>query len=308
MADVIAGIKKNLVYEANASTAAIKSDISLLREFDSGQEALVSKWGKIGGYSAFMIFGGVFVGFGIGFGLGIDPDREAGAFGWCILTPPFIAFVLAITALVKWQSAKRMDMDNRRYEAVDRLLTLLQTDMASEATVSVKIDLGPHNAHSKYARRGKVNDWSVKYYVDPWLTINGRFVDGTKFTVSMIEKQQDRSKWKTNARGKTKHKSKTKRQSEAIVALKFKSEKYSHVDKIAGKLSGALQLPDWADVKSIDATEESLSLRTSMRRPWGTIASKRKRPDRDAVELLSMMFLSLYQGLNLSRMIDKAQS
>ena len=37
---------------------------------------------------------------------------------------------------------------------------------------------------AKLKRKGQVKQWKVEYYVDPWLTLTGRLLDGSAHSVS----------------------------------------------------------------------------------------------------------------------------
>ena len=194
---------------------------------------------------------------------------------------------------------KHFDIDNRRYEFVSGLLELLRRDMAEDAAAEIDVNFLPHNHRSKYLRTGKVGNWNVVFYTDPWFVMRGRFLDGTKFSVTLLEKQQDRMRWKRGrTSGKMKKKRKTKIASEIIVRLNFKNKRYPQAQELSAKVQQFVRLPQWAELKSVAAEGESMTIRSTTKKRWGAGKRPEKRLVRDGVEWVSMAFLSLYKLLN----------
>jgi hypothetical protein len=194
--------------------------------------------------------------------------------------------------------ASKTDFEDRRYELLAQMANRLKIDMASDALFDVQLDLEAVNAKRKFVRKGVAGTWKVKFYEDTWLTLGGQFVDGTRFSISMIEKHQDRHKTKRSRSGKMKSKSKTKASSLAVVSLKPKEKRYPHAGALGAQARGAVQLPRLAQLKDLSASENVLTLKAVTQLTWTA---------HDGTTLLSKMLLSLYQVLNLSRRIDKKQ-
>ena len=200
------------------------------------------------------------------------------------------------------------DVPDRRYEAALGILKLVRRDLAQDSLVEVQVDCRPHNHKSKKVRTGKVSYWNVKYHVDNWFVLRGAFADGTKFSMMLIEKHQDRSRTKRSASGKIKHKSKTKIASEAILRFKIKPKKNPDLrDGWQGRVKSnhaAVRLPNWTQRKSLDAKGDRITLRSTTKSSWDAVnraQQGKKKVERDGVKWMAMMFLSLYGVLDAAK-------
>jgi hypothetical protein len=292
--------KKTLIYELEGPVTEVQRDVPRLRLVDKHFEKLafralmvalvLSLATIIGGVATFMAF---------------DSRAEHPEI------PGAVTVALLIATIVSWivrSRRKRLDTEDRRYELVGQLLRLLKTDMAADATVNVRLDLGPADARAKFDREGEAGPWSVKYYVDPWLQLRGRLLDGTRFLVTMIEKTQHRSRWKRSASGKMKRKTKTKSGSEASLLLKIKPSRHPALQKLGSDANGALQLPPEVQPKDLQVTAEGIVLKTRLDPEWVVPGPNEREEDMtgpSGPHAVAMMFLSLYQILNLSKAIGK---
>ena len=130
-----------------------------------------------------------------------------------------------------------------------RLLRLLETDAAPTVPLTIAIDFREADHRSKHVRDGRVGAWSVAYFEDPWLTLSGRFQDGSAFRIAMVERQQNRKKTKYSRSGKMKTKHKTKASSQALVQLRPKAKRYGQLDTLGRDARRAVQLPRDLDTK-----------------------------------------------------------
>jgi hypothetical protein len=276
--------KKGLHYSANVPAETVIQDMNFLREFDRQQEKMefwgmmLAGTGVVAAIGALILFAGEFTFLGGALGL----------LGVCGLVAGFI---------MKIRFGK-LNLDNRRYELVAGLLNLLSKDMSADALTDIELDFTPHNHRKKFQREGKVGYWNAKFYEDRWLSIRGCLLDGTKFTVTVLEKQQDRSRTKISASGKRKHKTKVKNASEVIVSVKVKEKRYPNTKSLERKVKNGVQLPAWAGLKAVAVVGNVLTLRTVTKNRWGAGFLKRKPTDCDGVNWVAMSLLSLYKPLN----------
>ncbi|MGI9465651.1 MAG: hypothetical protein ACR2OA_00870 [Rubripirellula sp.] len=294
-----AGFQKTLVYKSKSSPETVIAQLSSLRSLDKKIEEARKK------YSVIRLLGGlVAVG---GFLSILLLDAEGGGIiGGMLVLLSVLGGVLAFFwgAYCLYASSTQ-DIPDRRYEAALGILKLLSKDLAKDSLVEIQVDCRPHNHKSKKVRTGKVSYWNVKYHVDNWFVLRGAFADGTKFSIMLIEKQQDRSRTKRSASGKIKHKSKTKIASEAILRLKIKPTKNPDLrDGWQGRVKSnvaAVRLPDWTQRKSLDAKGDRITLRSTTKSSWdavNTAAQRGTKVQRDGVKWMAMMFLSLYGVLD----------
>ncbi|PHR96530.1 MAG: hypothetical protein COA78_28690 [Blastopirellula sp.] len=269
--------KKTLQYQSNATVKSVLNDFEYFQQFDKEQEKKCLTWGMICGAGVVLAVAGILLCF-----------NEQTSFGIPVIV---VGAVVAIAAGINYQINKRLDLENKRYELASGVLQLLKTDMAEDSTINVALDFNPHNHKAKFVRSGKVGYWNAKFYLDKWLEIQGRFVDGTKFSLTFIEKQQDRHRTKRSASGKTKHKYKTKNASEVIVSLKIKNKRYPHLESLINDLNKSVQLPPWVELKSVVTDGDALTIRSVTKNSWGS-------KDKDGVNWVALKFLSLYKLLN----------
>lgn len=289
--------QRTLIYETASPAKSIQMHVGELRRIDLEHEKIERFWRNLG-------IAGVLVSIALLIGTIIASEARSG-----FTTVLVVLLVLAIIASVAFFIVKaiygRLNYENRRYELLSQVLNLLGKDMAPDAIVDVKLDLNKPNQKSKYQRKGKVGDWTVKYYVDPWFQLHGKFLDGAGFTLVITELFQARSKWKTNARGKTKHKTKTKSATQAALTIKVKPKRYPHLETLSSDVAGAIQLPDWVALKGVQSTATTFSLKVGAKCEWDTQRSNQAVSSRNGTQMVAMMFLSVYQVLNLAKAMAK---
>lgn len=296
MALDIEQFKATQIYSPTAGPDAILADIQALRQFDKEMEAELTKWlivlilgivGMIGGIAMAAATQGAmqFVGLGLA-GVGL------------------LALIVGIVQRMRLGS---YDLENRRYDFVDGLLRLISRDMGKEQALKMKLDLRTPEHNDKFQHEGYAGPWSVKYYVDPWLELQGRLADGTAFSLEAVEKFQARGKW--GGRRGNKWKTKNRSSTEMILVLRPKETRYALVEELGRDLYGALRLPPWCQLKLLHMQEGELWLRVTTLAEWEAPNPENTagRPTFNGVDIAAMMFLSLYQVLNLSRQIRKVQ-
>ena len=274
---------RSLQYSGIVPVASAASDMNYLRSIDKMVES--RKWIScvVASIAGVMMMGGCFL-----------LEYKPLLFGGLAL----VGFLTFLAGLISAWRYHQFDLDDRRYEFVASLLPLLQVDMEENATAEIHMNFLPHNHKSKFQRKGKVGYWDANFYNDAWFSMRGRFLDGTKFSMTLLEKQQDRSRWKTSMSGKLKRKTKTKNASEVIVSLKFKNKRYPNAQELASGIQQFVRLPQWAELKSVTAEGDALTLRSTTKSGWSAGNPQGKKPARDGVGWVSMAFLSLYKLLN----------
>ncbi|MDA7492568.1 hypothetical protein OAM37_00915 [bacterium] len=297
-----AGFQKTLVYKSKSSPETVIAQLSSLRSMDKKIEETRKK------YSIVLLAGGLaFVGGFLGI-LALD-GLGAGIVGLIVVLLLMAGGALAFIWGMYCLNANSMqDVPDRRYEAALGILKLVRKDLAQDSLVEIQVDCRPHNHKSKKVRTGKVSYWNVKYHVDNWFVLRGAFADGTKFSMMLIEKHQDRSRTKRSASGKIKHKSKTKIASEAILRFKIKPKKNPDLrDGWQGRVKSnhaAVRLPNWTQRKSLDAKGDRITLRSTTKSSWDAVnraQQGKKKVERDGVKWMAMMFLSLYGVLDAAK-------
>lgn len=286
--------RRSLSYSTSATPSDVLHDIRLIRRIDAEAEHKNHFWTlAIAGSVFAMITGFLLIVGGLStFGVVIG----------------ITGLIVLITGISRKFVHKRMDVDNRRYELAAELLRYLSKDMAPDAVVDMAIDFRAHNHKNKLDRSGKTGLWNTKFFVDPWMTLTGRLLDGTKFSITMIQKHQDRHRTKRSASGKTKHKYKTKASSEAVVTLRIKPHRYPDVATLSGTVqSASIRLPPGIRVKAFDAQNESLTLRTTTTSDWNVYPRDQREKNNDGVQWIAMKLMFLYGLLITARKAQNSQ-
>ena len=284
----LAAFEKNFVYRHTGTIAEISADLLSLRQFDARHERLQKRWGI--GIAACVLLAM----------LTSFLSRPLGATaGYVWLGICLVGFVVAIVQTVRHG---RANLANRRYELAAEVLRLLEKDSPKDATVELQLDLQNPNHASKKKREGKVGPWQVKYFVDPWLKLQGRFLDGTTYRLIGTEKYQARNKHYRSRSGKSKSKSKSKSATQITLSLKPSAKRYSGLEQISKDAAKAVQLPSWSHSKSVGVANGRLHLTAATTADWKGQLPQPDSPDAaSGPHLVAMMFLSLYQTLNQAR-------
>lgn len=292
------GVRESLIYERAAPVDALLRDVRSLAVMDRHFERLQSRWSNLGCVGVLALLGA-----GIGGAVAMDNVGEELGVPLLLVTP--LALVFLIVAFVKSSRYGRYNVEDRRYQLVDAVLPLLGADVAPDERLRVRLDLRRPDAGEKYRSKGTVNGWDVSYYEDPWLTLAGRLVDGTAFELGLVEHYQARSRWKRNPRGKLKKKTKSKSTTVARLELRPKTKRYGDPSALARDARGAVKLPPYVALKGLDVSGDGLELKAQLKGEWA--AAPRGDGARSGQQMVALMFLSLYQVLNLSREMTRRE-
>jgi hypothetical protein len=282
--DLVA-FKKTLRYTRSAGPDQVVQDVGALRLFDAGHEALERRWRR------WMGFG--FVGAFVSFFAGGIVSAMVGA-GWPMVAVPAL-LALGIVSAVRQRAWARFNLANERYELLAAVCRLLKADLPRDGTVDVNLTLDRPEQAQYLTRKLERGRWKCKLYVQPWLRLRGRLIDGTRFDVRAVERQEVRTCWKSNGR-KTKHKRKVKASTLVDVALVPKRKDGAPaLASLGDRLTEATKLPPGARLLRASADADSLTLRAVL------------SPDDPRTRFLDMektvalMLLSLYQVIAAAR-------
>lgn len=285
MTDSLTQFKSTLVYEAAIGAQQLQADLQEIREFDRQAESRVRKYKILAWSSLVSLCLSAWLGF-----------MTNHVFLLTIAGLSLLALCLGV--VLYWTNAK-FDLANRRYELLGELVRLLGRDMARDALFDVKLDLTAADSARKKSGTGTAGTWKVTYFTDPWLALSGRLADGTAFQIGLVDRFQNRSKWKRSSSGKHKRKTKTKSSTQTSVRLYPKAKRYADLPKVVDEAENYLQLPAWVGLKKLEATADELALTTFTKEGWSV---RRLDPGtaHDGVEMVGTMLLSLYQVLHAS--------
>ena len=207
----------------------------------------------------------------------------------------------SVALAVMRQGWPDMSRTSRRHELLASVLNAVGRDMAKDTITSVRLVLSPPNEAAKKTNNGQAAGWKVTYYNDPWLTVRGRLVDGTAFQVHLVEKFQDRKKWKRSASGKYKLKRKSKSTTEAMVLLRPKRAIASRLPECGPDQQAKLLLPPWIAVKRFTLAKGTLTLVVRVADEWSLQPAPHSHV-RNGREIVVRMLLGLYRIVGETRL------
>lgn len=284
-------LRSSLVYEATANAAQVAGDVAGMEQFDRENEKKQKTWLAVG------LVGILLIGCGTATAILLAAQNEMMPVVGGVVA--VIGLITAIVGFVCYAKFGKFNLEDMRYIVLKNLVRLLKTDMRDEDAFQIKVSFLAHNHKHHFQRSGAAGSWNAKFYRHPWLTIAGSLLDGARFCVTITEKQQDRHRSKISASGKHKTKYKTKNSGEAAVSIKFKAKRYPRFTSGQAEIHNALQLPDGVLLKSVDSTDESLTIRVKYADFFATGNDEAKAAK--YVDLAAVMMLSCYHILNQSR-------
>lgn len=288
MAFSLSAFRKNLRYETAASAMQIQAHLKQLAELDKLAEQKKKQY-----TTAAVVFGILaFVGFFITAG--------SEMFFLLYVVGALIAATIVTSIIAgRWN---RIDLADVRYRLPQQLVEMLDRDTAKDAAFNIRLDFSVPTIKRKQTGQApypRKRGWKQAFYEDPWLHMSGQFLDSTTFDLTLTDFVVVRSGTKRSRSGKIKHKRKVKvKGCEAALMLKFPRKKYGAISVLQSDLPQAVNLPSDVVLKQIKANDHQLMLRAK-----APVAAC--RPEQ-LYQLVTQLFLSAYQALNLSKELSKA--
>jgi hypothetical protein len=195
-----------------------------------------------------------------------------------------------------------LNIQNYRHELIKPLLSLVSRDSKEKATFNIHLVFSSPTAKNKQISSGNHpnrRDWKVQLFQDQWCNLEGELLDGNRFQLTLSELNRIASG--RNPRGK--HKSKTKlKGSEIILKLNCSPRQYGAIKVLKEEAREAIQLPPGVEVKGLKMTDKAILLNVIVPPDSGA------KSQEALYKIITMMFLSLYQILNLAKMLTKKKN
>ncbi|NOK09190.1 hypothetical protein [Corallococcus exercitus] len=302
--------QKTYVYETRAPVAEVLADLKSLEALDAkAEQKRRTLWITAWSLLAFSILGCALLSLLVG---QLSFEQQDALAGMPLLVG-VASFVAGIVLFILRARAGRTDLDNRRYGLLATLLKRFQVDLDVNAPVDVKLDLAPRDEERKCVGKTKRGRWDCENFTDAWLSLQGRFADGTHLHVSMVEHLQKRKRYGRSSSGKTKLKTKRKGKTLLQVGLRVKPERFPGLAGLHAHAKQAARLPPGVALSRLDVAEDRLSMRVVLDQEWSVLTTKPAPPagetpqgrappaTQDAARAATMMLLSLYQVLGATR-------
>ncbi|WP_223641051.1 hypothetical protein [Corallococcus sp. EGB] len=304
--------QKTYVYEARAPVPEVLADLKAVAELDARAERKrrtlwIAAW-------SLMVFSLVAAAL-LSLVVGQLSFAQQDAWGGMPFVVAVASFVAGIVLFILRARASRTDLDNRRYDLVATLLKRFQVDLDASAPVAVKLDLAPADDARKRVGTPKRGRWECEDFTDAWLSLHGRFADGTHLHLSAVERLQKRKRYGRSRSGRTKLKTKRKGRTLLQVGLRVKPERFPGLADLGPAAKQAVKLPPGVALSRLDVAKDRVELRALMDEEWVARAPRTPAPSEvhpsrgprprepsktDASRTATMMLLSLYQVLHHS--------
>jgi hypothetical protein len=276
--------RKTLTYAATASAAQIFQDLDELTEIDKQIENKKSLAFTILVISGIALFSSLFL-------LEINSTL-----GGILLVGSSVALIVGGILFVRFSP---LNIQNYRYKLIKPLLSLVSRDSQENATFNINLVFSSPTAKNKQISSGNHPNrrgWKIQLFQDRWCNLEGELLDGNRFQLTLSELNRIASG--RNPRGKYKSKTKLKG-SEIILKVNCSPRQYGAIKVLREDAREAIQLPPGVEVKGLKITDKAILLNVR-------VPPERNAKSQEALyKIITMMFLSLYQILNLAKMLTK---
>ena len=316
-------LRQQKAYQKTAAVPVLLEDLTAIAELDRIAETESQRLRKKANNAA---------GLGCGFAgvvfLCFIGASFVGASITVLLLPAILAavFFFIRTAQVRSKALYEgeLDVPNHRYQVLRKLLPVLQGDMKPKGRLGLNLDLSAPDSRHKFAgktphprRRG----WEIDFFDDPWLRLKGRYIEGSRFLLTINQRHQVRSGRNINGKLRTRPRFKGfDLRLDITCAPKFRPALMQ-----LPTLRQVVQLPEGAVLKQIKVTPKGLCIKVRLpENPFPGFVPASTRPEltyRDPRQLLPeaiakaeaavetalyetslAMFLSAFQAINWARL------
>ena len=246
----------------------------------------------------------------------------------------FLGFVVGLFGLIFYNVKKgeirqssKDEFPDYRYQPCLSLLSLLQTDIATNAILDLSVNLKPHpfitpdepNHKDKTKKPKGERMWKTTF--EPIINLKGRFRDGTKFDYELTEHLSAYGEWfyyrAISGKTKTKLRARKRTRWSGKLRLRFKDKRYNLDTMNLEEIEGMVQIPKGARFKKIKQGDSEITLAAvtdtikqkhkakltqNITAAWeGMLLENEKKTSNELGHLSAMMFLSLYQVMNANQ-------
>ena len=291
---------KDLTYRADTSVRQIFKDLEELAEIKQLAEKKVAYFRTLAVGLWYGIVLSIIVGFfaaanNIALLLFLTEWMSVGFFMFLIL------IITAIFCSVKQSYYNKLKLRDERYELPKKIVSMVNRDRTPNSNVKIMIHFTPAGKMGKKTqtlphpliRIGRNPGWKLDIFEDQWLTLEGKFLDSTNFSLTVTD--LNRRAYGRNARGKSKSKDKPKG-TEINLKLSFPSKKYGSIHVIQKAAPEAVKLPEEVNLKRMKVTPKAIDL---------TVNAPHFFKQEEMYQTITMMFLSLYQILNFAKLLSR---
>jgi hypothetical protein len=292
--------RKNLTYQTNAPIQNIVTELNEIAEIDKIAEIKQKKDAKKALYYFFSLLAAI-VSLIVAPNI-IKDERVSGFTVYVLFITIFSLIGVLSFTLIKRNQHSKLNLSNYRYELTQQIMQMLARDI--EPTNNIAVLLSFNGINGKFAKKvtnqhPTKSGWKIDNYKHEWLNIQGKLLDKTRFDLTATEMSKTQSGSKRSRSGKSKYKSKTKSIGLDIsLTLTFSERRYRGVNVLKNQVMGAVKVPNNCEIRNLKVTDKSIFI-------VGRISPSSSNDRKKIYQTITMMFLSLYQILNLAKSISK---
>lgn len=292
--------RKNLIYQAKAPIATLIADLQEITALDQLAELEQKKYRK----QAVSYFFGLLASIAlivIIFNFNSN-SVILGLVALLLLLASIGLTIALIYALVKRAKFARLNISNCRYEVTKKVLLMLGRDIDRTTEIELKLSFCPitdKKNKTETIPHPHKNQWKIDKHEHEWLKLKGQFLDKTRFELTATGLSKMQYGWKRTSRGKNKYKTKNKSLGfDLVLTLVYPQRRYGAVKILQNDISAAVKLPKLAYMRGLRMTEKAMYMTVR-------IVPQVEDNLEEIYQTITMMFLSLYQVLNLAKVLSK---
>jgi hypothetical protein len=278
-------------------------DLRHLAALDREAAAKMRLYGRLLTILGFIWIPMVFVSCGTGLAatrIGLFSGLVAGIFfGWYLF--------------IWWKRSQQvaLALPDYRYQVATRLIEMLRWDTDDYGQHQVQISFALPRKPARSERHPYRLGWNIDFYEDPWLQMEGKFLDGTHYSLNLCEKWQIRHGRNINGNLRSKPRNKGL---EIKLVLQCDRRLYGDFSQALPQLGKCIKLPPMTTVKSLHINGQRIKIRVVIpswqaQKSQGTFLAKLSEGEEATTRALgravTMTFLSGYQFLNYARHLIK---
>lgn len=291
--------RKQLIYQQSATSVVISRELRNIRELDRLAEREQKKYGELALYF-FLGALGTFI---------LILVTSNSLVGSSIPIVTLLLFILTIGLSITFTYFlsrriyySRSNLPDYRYDLANKLLEMLTRDIDKVSNIDVYLSFLPstdkQHKQSTNPHPSK-SGWKIDSYQHQWLRMQGKFLDKTRFTLTITALSKTQYGWKRGRSGKNKYKSKTKPVGLDVgLTLNYSQKQYGAIKVLKNEINAAIKVPIFCQIRNIKVTDKSIHL---LVRVSPHLAEKSP----EIYEAITTMFLSLYQVMNLAKALTK---
>ncbi len=291
-------LRKDLIYEDTALLSSVTTDLDDIKALSQLAEIKQNKFGK----QAIYYFSAAAV-------VGIFSFSLAGIASGFLNVVVFVLNLGLVGLIIAWVYTlfmmfkfKRLNLINYRYNLIRQLLQMLARDLDETNLIYLKLSFqtGERNEYkTNTIKHPYKNGWKIDIYENQWLSMRGRFLDKTRFMLKITGLSKKQYGWKRSRSGKSKYKSKVKSQGLDInLYLTYPQRRYGAVKVLQSEVREAIKLPQFSMIKRLKVTDKAMNFTVR-------VSPEVAENEGQIYKTVVAMFLSLYQVLNLAKMLSK---